>query len=108
MKEYKYPESANISTDKENTLVVGQRYDYKESSFIGECEFLGDESDDKFYKWRFKWTIHPFTDNDNSEFVCSETKEGKYYYSGMWHIYPLYSYVFKNRPYDAEKYANNH
>jgi hypothetical protein len=98
MKEYKYPDSANITTDKENTLVIGNLYDYKEGGIVGECQFVADESDAEYYKWRFKWTIHPFTDTSNGEeFVCSEYRKEKYYYSGMWHILPHGSYIFPRR-----------
>lgn len=99
MKIYKYPKSTNIDTGPENVLVIGQKYDYKEGGIVGECEFIADESDDEFYKWHFKWTIHPFTDNDTTEFVCSETKRQQFYYSGMWHIYPQWTYMFPKRPF---------
>jgi hypothetical protein len=99
MKEYQYKGSANVSTDKNNTMVIGQKYDYKESSIIGECEFLADESTDEYWVWRLKWTIHPFADSENNtEFTCSELKNSNMYYSGMWHLYPQFTYMFPKRP----------
>ena len=108
MKEYKYPNSANISTDKENTLIVGERYDYKEGGYIGECMFIADESDDKYWIWKFNWTIAPEgceTEN-GKDFTCSELKDSKFFYSGMWHIYPVGSYVFPRRPFNKEKFGS--
>ena len=102
MKEYKYQNSANVSTDKDNTLIVGNKYDYKEGGIIGECEFLGDESDSDYFKLRFKWTIHPFSDESNgTEFVCSEYRKEKAYYSGMWHILNHGSYIFSRRTFNV-------
>jgi hypothetical protein len=108
MKEYKYSDSANITTDKENTLIVGEKYDYKEGGIIGECEFVADESDEEYWKWRFKWTIHPFTDGENgTEFVCSEYRKEKYYYSGMWHILNHGSYIFSRRKLSVGEHLKN-
>jgi hypothetical protein len=97
MTSFKYPGSACICTTRENELIIGQQYDYKESSAIGECKFLADESNEEFWKWKFKWTIHPYSPDNHDEFTCSESKKEKFYYSGMWHIYPQYSYIFAGR-----------
>lgn len=97
MIEFKYPNSACISTGTDNPLIVGQSYDYKENSMIGQCRFLCDESDDEYYKWRFKWDYHPYDAADTSEFVCCEAKNQKFYYSGMYKILPLNSYIFSGR-----------
>ena len=99
MTKYTYPNSACLDTPNYE-LIVGEKYDYKEGSIIGECEFLGDASDEKYNIWKFKWTIHPFEDNNHGEFECSELKAEKYYYSGMVHILPHNSYIFPKRPHN--------
>lgn len=101
MKVYNYKDSANISTQDGN-LVVGEKYDYKEGVYVGECIFLADESDDKNYKWKFKWTIAPFDSLDGQEFTCSELKGSNFYYSGMFRIEDHNSYIFSRRKLSQE------
>jgi hypothetical protein len=31
----------------DRSLTIGEKYDYKEGGFVGECMFLGDESSDE-------------------------------------------------------------
>jgi hypothetical protein len=105
MKVYNYKDSANIST-RDGNLVIGEKYDYKEGAYVGECVFLADESDDKYYIWKFKWTIAPNESMDNQEFTCSELKGSNFYFSGMWRIEDYNSYMFSRRPLDLEKLKN--
>jgi hypothetical protein len=100
MKEFLYPDSANIDTGKDNRLVVGEKYDYKESGYVGECQFVGDESTPECYIWKFVWTIAPFEGMDSNVFTLSEKRGDPCYYSGMWHIYPQNSYIFSRRPFN--------
>ena len=95
---YNYPDSANISTRNQNELIVGEKYDYKESSAIGECIFVEDKSDDKYYRWKFCWTEYsPYEGSCSGEFECCELKNSNFCYSGMWQILPRGSYLIKNR-----------
>lgn len=100
MKTFRYPDAMSIATTNKE-LVVGQKYDYKEGSLVGECEFIDDVSDDKYHQWKFKWTIYPLSSvtltDENSEFTCTELKNSNFCYSGMYHIYPQFSYLMPNR-----------
>ena len=105
---YKYTGSASISTDKEKTLVIGELYDYKEGSLIGECQFIADESSNEYWIWRFKWTIAPTRCEylDGQEFTCSELKNSEVYYSGMWRLYNKGDYMFSRRQHIREEFKN--
>jgi hypothetical protein len=93
---YIYSDSAYIATDFK-TLTLGDKYDYKEESFIGECQFIEDLSDNQYNRWKFKWTIAPMEAQDNKEFTCTELKHSNAYYFGMWQILPQGTYSFKRR-----------
>ena len=94
-----YPKSQHLSSVND-TLVVGQRYDYKEDWYIGEVLFLGDVSNDDFHILKLKWILAPdqVKSQDGEEFEVSWKKgEPMYCYSGAWHILPLGSYWFGRR-----------
>jgi hypothetical protein len=101
VKTFKYPPNQH-TTQVNDELTVGEVYDYKEDSFIGEVKFMGDESNDEHYILKLQWVLHPFSvSQDTTEFQVSWTKDSnwcKYCVSGAWHLLPQGSYMWHRRP----------
>ena len=76
-------------------LVVGQRYQYKEDSYIFHFIFLGwdefTEKENDYYAWYGKWDDGPLSGQD-FDVSCLKDMTGMYY-SGMPSFMPENTYM---------------
>ncbi len=78
---------------KENEVVVGNLYQYKEDSWIADVKVIKDTSDEKGIRFDLKIVRQNFNIGGNGRFSCWAAS-GHYAYSGMWRLYDAGTYLF--------------
>ncbi len=75
-----------------NDVTVGQKYIYKEDSYIADVIVLKDNSDEKGIGFKLK-VLKENYQLCNKTFDCWAAT-GNYGYSGMWRLFDYGSYMF--------------
>jgi hypothetical protein len=78
---------------KDNRIIVGNIYDYKEDSYIAEVQVIKDTSDKAGIGFELKVLSENFK-LGKKKFNCWAAT-GHYAYSGMWRLFDKGSYTYQ-------------